>query len=224
MVAARSTGSSARGEPDEQDQQDEPILAVTAVQWGAWLAKHHAKSDGAWLTLTKAGVKPATLSYAEALDYALAWGWIDGHKRALDARAWLQRFTPRRPRSNWSKINCGKAEVLIRDGRMRPPGLAEVARARQDGRWAAAYDSPRTSQVPVDLEAALAANQRARAFFEALDGANRYAILYRLQTAKKPETRTQRLEIFVRMLAKGETLHPPRASTKAKRLKSRSSL
>jgi uncharacterized protein YdeI (YjbR/CyaY-like superfamily) len=194
----------------------EPALAVTASEWGAWLVRHHATSSGGWPTLTKAGVTPATLSYAEALDHALAWGWIDGHKRALDARAWLQRFTPRRPRSNWSKINCAKAEALIRDGRMRPPGLAEVARAKQDGRWAAAYDSPRTSQVPADLEAALATNRRARAFFETLDGANRYAILYRLQTAKKPETRAQRLETFIRMLAKGETLHPPRVSTKVK--------
>lgn len=158
--------------------------------------------------ITKQG-KPA-LSYAEALDIALAWGWIDGQKRAHDERAWLQRFTPRRPRSTWSKINRDKAEALIRAGKMQPPGLREVERARQDGRWAAAYDSARTSQVPDDLARALAGNKAAVAFFEMLDGANRYAILYRVQTAKKPETRAARIARFLAMLASHETLHPPR--------------
>jgi uncharacterized protein YdeI (YjbR/CyaY-like superfamily) len=158
--------------------------------------------------ITKQG-KPA-LSYAEALDIALAWGWIDGQKRAHDERAWLQRFTPRRPRSTWSKINRDKAEALIRAGKMQASGLREVERARQDGRWAAAYDSARTSQVPDDLARALAGNKAAAAFFETLDGANRYAILYRVQTAKKPETRAARIAKFVAMLSKRETLHPPR--------------
>jgi uncharacterized protein YdeI (YjbR/CyaY-like superfamily) len=160
--------------------------------------------------ITKQGGGAPALSYAEALDIALAWGWIDGQKRAHDARAWLQRFSPRRPRSTWSKINREKAEALIRAGKMRPPGLREVERARQDGRWDAAYDSARTSQVPDDLAQALARDRRAAAFFEALDGANRYAILYRLQTARKPETRTARIASFVAMLANHETLHPPR--------------
>jgi len=160
--------------------------------------------------ITKQGKGAPALSYAEALDIALAWGWIDGQKRAHDDRAWLQRFTPRRPRSTWSKINRDKAEALIRAGAMQPPGLREVERAREDGRWDAAYDAARTSQVPDDLVQALARNKRAAAFFEALDGANRYAILYRVQTARKPETRAERIARFVAMLANHETLHPPR--------------
>jgi uncharacterized protein YdeI (YjbR/CyaY-like superfamily) len=183
---------------------------VTAAQWGAWLAKHHAFATGALVMITKQGGGPPALSYAQALDLALAWGWIDGQKWAHDDRAWLQRFTPRRPRSTWSKINRDKAEALIRAGKMQPPGLHEVERARQDGRWDAAYDSARTSQIPDDLARALASNKAAAAFFETLDGANRYAILYRVQTAKKPETRAARIAKFVAMLARGETLHPPR--------------
>jgi uncharacterized protein YdeI (YjbR/CyaY-like superfamily) len=159
--------------------------------------------------ITKGTGRPA-LSYAEALDIALAWGWIDGQKRAHDDRAWLQRFSPRRPRIAWSKINCEKAEALMRAGKMRPPGLRAVERAKQDGRWDAAYDSARTSQVPDDLARALAGSKAAAAFFDTLDGANRYAILYRVQTAKKPETRAARIAKFVAMLAKHETLHPPR--------------
>ncbi|HEX3482977.1 MAG TPA: YdeI/OmpD-associated family protein [Kofleriaceae bacterium] len=189
--------------------RSEPILGVTAVQWGAWLADHHASATGALVMITKGAGRPA-LSYAEALDIALAWGWIDGQKRAHDERAWLQRFSPRRPRSAWSKINRDKAEALIRAGKMRPPGLKEVERAKQDGRWDAAYDSARTSQVPDDLARALAGSKAAAAFFETLDGANRYAILYRVQTAKKPETRAARIAKFVTMLANHETLHPAR--------------
>ncbi|HEX3759321.1 MAG TPA: YdeI/OmpD-associated family protein [Kofleriaceae bacterium] len=188
----------------------EPILRVTAAQWGAWLADHHASTTGVRLLLSKQGKGARTLTYAEALEVALMWGWIDGQKWAHDDRSWLQRFTPRRPRSAWSKINREKAEALLRAGKMQPPGLREVERARQDGRWDAAYDSARTSQVPDDLARALARSKAAAAFFETLDGANRYAILYRLQTAKKPETRAARLARFVAMLASGETLHPPR--------------
>jgi uncharacterized protein YdeI (YjbR/CyaY-like superfamily) len=165
--------------------------------------------------LTKKGGGPPALSYADALDVALVWGWIDGQKRAHDERAWLQRFTPRRARSAWSKINCAKAEALIRAGEMQPAGLAEVERARQDGRWDAAYDSARTAQVPDDLAQALARNKPASAFFAELDGTNRYAILYRVQTAKKPETRAARIAKFVAMLSKRETLHPVRRSSGA---------
>jgi uncharacterized protein YdeI (YjbR/CyaY-like superfamily) len=189
---------------------------VTAAQWGAWLADHHASATGALVMITKGKVRPA-LTYAEALDIALAWGWIDGQKRAHDERAWLQRFTPRRPRSAWSKINREKAEALLRAGKMRPPGLREVERAKQDGRWDAAYDSARTSKVPDDLARALADNKPAATFFAALDGANRYAILYRVQTAKKPETRAARVAKFVAMLAKHETLHPARQKRTAAR-------
>jgi uncharacterized protein YdeI (YjbR/CyaY-like superfamily) len=167
--------------------------------------------------ITKQGQGAPALSYAEALDIALAWGWIDGQKRAHDDRAWLQRFSPRRSRSAWSKINRDKAEALIQAGKMRPPGLREVERARQDGRWDAAYDSPRTSQVPDDLARALAGSKVAAAFFETLDGANRYAILYRVQTAKKSETRAARIAKFVAMLANHETLHPPRRKRAAAR-------
>lgn len=159
--------------------------------------------------LAKKGAKGA-LTYAEALDVALAWGWIDSQKRALDANAWLQRFSPRQAKSPWSKINRAKAEALMAAGAMEPPGLAEVERARGDGRWERAYDGARTSVVPADLAAALARDVRARAFFESLDGANRYAILYRVQAAKRPETRAARIARFVAMCARRETIHPGR--------------
>jgi uncharacterized protein YdeI (YjbR/CyaY-like superfamily) len=186
----------------------EPILAVTgAADWHAWLASHHRGSAGVLLRIAKRG-QEASISYAEALDVALAWGWIDSQKRAIDASAWLQRFTPRQARSPWSKINRSKAEALIASGRMQAPGLAEVERAKRDGRWERAYDGARTSGVPEDLAKALARNVRARAFFADLDGANRYAILYRVQTAKKPETRGERIARFVAMCSRHETLHP----------------
>jgi uncharacterized protein YdeI (YjbR/CyaY-like superfamily) len=191
-------------------EREEPTLRATAAAWHAWLAKHHASATAVLLVITKQGVTPRTLSYAEALEVALAWGWIDGHKRAHDERAWLQRFTPRRPTSAWSKINRAKAEALVRAGKMQPAGLAEMERARQDGRWDRAYDSARTAQVPDDFAAALAANRAATACFATLDSANRYAILYRVQTAKRPATRAARIATFVEMLARGETLHPPR--------------
>jgi len=190
----------------------EPILAVeSAAAWRAWLASHHARSPGVLLRVTKKTVgATSAIGYAEALEGALAWGWIDSQKRALDASAWLQRFTPRQVRSPWSKINCAKAEALMIAGTMEAPGLAEVERAKRDGRWARAYDGARASTLPADLVAALARNTRARIFFEALDGANRYAILYRVQTAKKPATRADRIARFVAMCARGETLHPTR--------------
>ena len=197
-----------------------PVLSLaTPAAWRAWLRAHHAGSTGVFLRLAKTSAKTATktstkirtsLTYATALEAALAWGWIDGQKRALDSGAWLQRFTPRTPRSGWSKINRAKAEALIAAGAMEPPGLAEVGRARQDGRWDRAYDGARAATVPPDLTEALARDARARTFFEKLDGANRYAILYRLQTAKRPETRARRLQTFVEMCARHETLHPPR--------------
>jgi len=196
----------------------EPTLEVTAAQWHAWLAEHHASAAGALVMITKKGGAPPVLSYPEALDAALIWGWIDGQKRALDDRAWLQRFTPRRPKSAWSKINCAKAEALIRAGKMQPSGLREVERARQDGRWTAAYDSARTAQVPEDLAKALGKSKAAGAFFAELDATNRYAILYRVQTAKKPETRAARIAKFVAMLAKRETLHPARKASPARRI------
>jgi len=185
----------------------EPILTFSdAAEWEAWLARHHDRSGAVWLRLLKG--KGNELTYARALDVALSWGWIDSQKRALDASAWLQRFSPRAARSPWSKINRARAEALIASGAIKPPGLAEVERARADGRWARAYDGARSAEVPSDLADALARDAGARAFFDALDRANRYAILWRVQTAKKPETRARRIEQFVALCAAGKTLHP----------------
>ena len=187
---------------------DQPTLEFASQDaWEAWLAEHHDTSPGAWLKIAKAGSDHTTVSYAEALEVALCYGWIDGQKRPLDDQFWLQRFTRRGTRSKWSKINRTKATDLIEAGRMQPAGLREVERATADGRWDAAYDSPRTATVPDDLQAALDANDAARAFFATLDRANRYAILYRVQDAKRAETRARRIEQFVAMLADGRKLH-----------------
>jgi uncharacterized protein YdeI (YjbR/CyaY-like superfamily) len=173
-----------------------------------WLAKNHATSRGVWIKFAKATSGFPTITYADALDAALCWGWIDGQSRRIDDTWYVQRFTPRAARSLWSKINCTKATGLIAAGRMKPAGLAEVERARQDGRWMHAYDSPRHATVPDDLAAALARNARASAFFETLNAQNRYAILHRVQTAKKLETRARRIAEFVAMLARREKLYP----------------
>lgn len=197
----------------------EPILELSrAADWSAWLGSNHTVSRGVreLLRIAKEGAAK-TITYAEALDVALAWGWIDSQKRALDSHTWLQRFSPRTAQSPWSKINRVKAETLIAAGRMEAPGLAEVERAKRDGRWERAYDGARTSTVPADLAAAFARNARARAFFEALDGANRYAILYRVQTAKTPEKRAERVERFVGMCERQETLHPKRQASRNNR-------
>jgi len=187
----------------------EPLLAfASAAEWAAWLAEHHATATGLWLQLAKKGSGIATVSYSEALDVALCYGWIDGQKGALDDDFWRQRFTPRKARSPWSKINRERAVALIEKGEMQPAGLAEVERAKADGRWDAAYQGQRTMAVPDDLQHALDANERARAFFATLDGANRYAVLYRVHEAKRPETRARRIEKFVAMLAAGEKIHP----------------
>ena len=186
------------------------LLEVSSpAAWSQWLKSNHARSRGVLLRIAKKGAK-RTISYPEALDVALAWGWIDSQKRALDANAWIQRFSPRKADSPWSKINRAKAEALIAAGAMEAPGLAEVERAKRDGRWERAYDGARSSSVPADLADALMRNARAKAFFETLDSANRYAILYRVQTAKSPETRADRIQRFVGMCARHETLHPRR--------------
>jgi uncharacterized protein YdeI (YjbR/CyaY-like superfamily) len=200
-----------RAKPKTVERTREQELAFTTKrEWSAWLQRHHATSKGVLLLIAKKGAARPSVTYAEAVDVALSWGWIDGQKQAKDERYWLQRFSPRTAKSPWSKINRDKATKLIAGGAMAPPGREEVERAKRDGRWSAAYDSARTSSVPRDLAMALEANPRARAFFEAIDGANRYAILYRVQTAKKPETRAERIKRFVEMLAKHETIHPPR--------------
>jgi uncharacterized protein YdeI (YjbR/CyaY-like superfamily) len=186
-----------------------PVMTFESTDaWDAWLAAHHAGSPGLWLKIAKKGAAGRTISYSDALDVALCHGWIDGQKGRHDDEYWLQRFTPRKAGSNWSKINTERAAALIESGRMRPAGLREVERARADGRWEQAYESQSRVTVPEDLARALAANERARAFFATLDSANRYAILYRIGTAKKPETRAKRIDTFVAMLSEHKKLHP----------------
>jgi uncharacterized protein YdeI (YjbR/CyaY-like superfamily) len=186
-----------------------PIIAFAGPQaWADWLASHHASSRGVWLKLAKKDSGVASVTYPEALEVALAWGWIDGQKRSHDASAWLQKFTPRGPKSIWSKVNREKALALIAAGKMQPSGREQVERAQRDGRWEAAYDSPSRATVPEDLAAALAANPRAAAFFATLNAANRYAVLFRIQTVKKAETRARRIAQFIEMLARHEKLHP----------------
>ncbi|MBC7988461.1 MAG: YdeI/OmpD-associated family protein [Luteimonas sp.] len=177
-----------------------------AAAWAKWLLAHPAEK-GLWLKIAKKDSGVASVSYLEALDVALCHGWIDGLKRSCDEQFFLQRFTPRRPKSLWSKINIGKVEALIAGGRMGLVGLREVEAAKADGRWDAAYDSASRITVPDDLAAALKKNRRAAAFFEKLDKTNRYSVLWRVQTAKKPETRAARIATLVAMLAKGEKIH-----------------
>ena len=186
-----------------------PILSFAHPRaWATWLRLHHASSRGLWLKLAKRSAGIVSLTYPEAVDEALAWGWIDGQKQSHAEGWWLQKFTPRGPRSIWSKINREKAIALIAAGRMKPAGLAQVERAKRDQRWAAAYDPPSRATIPVDLEAALAANPRAAAFFATVSSTNRYAVLFRVQTAKKPVTRSRRIAHFVEMLAQHKVLHP----------------
>jgi uncharacterized protein YdeI (YjbR/CyaY-like superfamily) len=184
------------------------IPFTSADEWERWLDEHHAAADGVWIKMAKKASGIPSIRHPEAIDVALCFGWIDSRREGLDERYFLQRFTPRRPRSPWSRINRDKAERLIAEGRMRPAGLAEVERAKADGRWDAAYAGQRTAVVPDDLQRELDSRPEARAFFETLSSQNRYAILYRLQDAKKPETRARRLAKFVAMLEAGETIHP----------------
>jgi uncharacterized protein YdeI (YjbR/CyaY-like superfamily) len=194
--------------PGSSRTDPEIVSFADAQAWSRWLAGHHASSRGIWLKIAKKGSKSPSVTYAGALEAALAWGWIDGQKGKLDDAWWLQRFTPRGPKSIWSKINRDKATALIEAGEMKPAGLAEVERAKADGRWEAAYDSQSRAAVPPDLAAALAANPRAARFFETLESHNRYAILLRIHTAKKRETRAARIEKFVAMLGRHEKVHP----------------
>ncbi|MFI8326793.1 YdeI family protein [Streptomyces sp. NPDC085529] len=189
-------------------QDLEIVVFASAEEFQAWLGENHAVSRGIWLKLRKKGPGIVALDYGQALDVALCYGWIDGQKRSFDDQWWLQRFTPRTARSRWSKVNRDKVAALIEQGRMRPPGQAEVDRARADGRWEAAYDGSRTAAVPDDLAAALTAVPGAAEFFERLDRRNRFAILYQIQDAKRAETRARRIEKFVAMLAKGEKPYP----------------
>ena len=186
-----------------------PIHAFeTEAEWARWLAGNGTSSQGLWLKFYKKGSGNPCVGKAEAIEAALCHGWIDGQLDSFDDAAWLVRFTPRKSTSKWSELNRKTAERLIAEGRMAPAGLAEVERAKADGRWDAAYAPQSQAAVPEDLAAALDAAPKAKAFFETLTGANRYAILYRTHNAKKPETRKARIEKFVAMLARGETIHP----------------
>lgn len=189
----------------------DPIrLFATQTDWAAWLEKNHRNSQGLWLRLAKKGSGLRSVTYGEALEAALCYGWIDGQKRGESHEAWLQRFLPRSAKSIWSKINRGNAVALITNGRMKAAGLEAVEAAKRDGRWRAAYDSPRGAKVPPDFQAALETNPRAREFFDSLDGANRYAVLFRIQTVKKAETRARKIREFVEMLERNEKIHEPR--------------
>jgi len=183
------------------------IAFASREEWAAWLAEHHEDMDGVWLRFAKKDSGIESVTYAEAVEIALCYGWIDGQAAAGDDAHWQQRFTPRRARSRWSRINRDRATELIARGEMRPAGLREVERAKADGRWDAAYEGARTATVPDDLQAALDADPRASEFFATLDSANRYAILYRVQEAKRPETRARRIEKYVAMCRERRTIH-----------------
>ena len=192
-----------------------PTLFKSANAFEAWLKKNHATSEGLCLKIAKRGSNEPSVTYPEAVEIALCWGWIDGQKKSLDDQHYLQRFTPRRARSVWSRINVNKVQALIEAGRMQAPGQAQIEAAKADGRWARAYDSARTSTVPEDLQAALEAEPAAKTFFASINASNRYAILWRIQTAARAETRARRIAQLVEMLARGETIHLFKPSAKA---------
>jgi uncharacterized protein YdeI (YjbR/CyaY-like superfamily) len=186
-----------------------PILSFeTQAGWEAWLEEHHADSKGVWLKIAKKETGAPSVGYPQALESAICYGWIDGQKAAFDETFWLQKFTPRGPKSRWSKVNREKALALIAEGRMQPSGLQQVEQAQSDGRWEQAYASQSQITIPPDLQSELDKNPKARDFFATLDSRNRYAILYRIQTAKKPETRANRIRRFVDMLSKKQKIYP----------------
>ena len=185
-----------------------PIMFFSSQkEWETWLASNHAKSDGIWMKFAKMASGVTSTNYAEALDVALCYGWIDGQAKSIDDTYYLQKFTPRRAKSIWSKRNVGKVAELIAAGKMKPSGLAAIEAAKADGRWEQAYDSPKNSTMPDDFQAVLDKNPKAKEFFEALNKTNRYAVLWRIQTAKKPETRASRIEKLIAMLEAGQKLH-----------------
>ena len=186
-----------------------PIISFAAQQdWEAWLKEHHADAAGVWLKLAKKGTGTPSVSYSEALDGALCYGWIDGQKASCDEQYWLQKFTPRGPKSMWSKVNCDKATALLASDRMQPAGRRQMELAKVDGRWEAAYESQSKITIPDDFQRELDNNQKAKEFFKTLNSVNRYAILLRIQTAKKPETRSARISKFIEMLSKNQKLYP----------------
>ncbi|WP_394781878.1 YdeI family protein [Undibacterium sp.] len=194
----------------DKPDKSEPTIApfASAAQWRQWLAKHHGQTDGIWLQMFKKDSGTATVTYAEALDEALCYGWIDGQKKPFDESSWLQKFTPRRATSTWSAINVGHAERLVDTGRMQAAGLAQMDAAKKDGRWQLAYASQSVAEMPPDFLAALKKNKKAHAFFGTLNKTNRYSIAYRLHTSKKPETRAKRMQTILDMLDNEESFHP----------------
>ena len=180
----------------------------TQQEWEAWLKENHTETKGIWLKIAKKGALTPSVSYAEALDSALCYGWIDGQKAAFDDKYWLQKFTPRTAKSIWSKVNCAKAEALITQGRMQPEGLRQMELAKADGRWERAYESQSKIAIPDDFQSELDKNPKAKDFFNTLDSANRYAFLFRIHAAKKPETRSAKIKKFVEMLEQHQKLHP----------------
>ena len=205
---------------DKKAHEADPIrLFATPAAWEKWLEKYHRSHRGLWLRLAKKGSELRSINYSEALEVALCYGWIDGQKRGESEGAWLQRFLPRSEKSIWSKINRDKAILLIASGRMQPAGSQAVEAAKRTGGWDAAYDSPKGAQIPDDFQVALNASPRARKFFEDLDGANRYAMLFRIQTVKKAETRARKIREFVAMLERNETIHAPRKANRTRKAK-----
>lgn len=195
-----------------------PVRLFASQQaWARWLEKNHRKSAGLWLRLAKKGSRVKSVTYGEALEIALCYGWIDGQKRGESEQAWLQRFLPRSAKSIWSKINRDKALALIASGEMKAAGLDAVEQARKCGRWESAYDSPKGAAVPSDFQAALDASPRAKEFFQEIDSANRYAVLFRIQTVKKAETRARKIVEFVEMLERNERIHEPRTRRPARK-------
>lgn len=203
-------GPAEEGGPTGAEERDgEPILRFgVQADWDSWLAANHERSEGVWLKIAKRGAAERSVSYAEAVGSALCFGWIDARKGSYDESHYLQRFTPRRPRSIWSRVNREKALELIAAGRMRPAGVRAVDAARANGRWESAYEPASTASVPEDFQALLDAKPAAGAFFATLTGTNRYAILHRIQTAKRPETRAKRMAKFITMLERHETIYP----------------
>jgi len=200
--------SAADGNPPHRFMTEPRLTFLDQSEWESWLTQNGDTSAGAWLRIAKNDAAEPTVTYEQALESALCHGWIDGQKKTESEEYWLQRFTRRSAKSVWSKLNKDRAEALIAAGRMLPSGMREIEKAKEDGRWEAAYTSAGNSGVPDDLQAALDANPRASAFFATLNGRNRYAILFRIQNAKKPATRARKIEEFIGMLNRGETIHP----------------
>lgn len=184
------------------------VAAKSAAEWRRWLAKNHRKSPGIWLRFYKKNSGVETVTYLEAVEESLCHGWIDGQAKSLDAKSYIQRFTPRREKSVWSKINTQRVEQLAKAGRMKAAGLAAVAAAKEDGRWNAAYDSAKTATIPADFLKEVARDARSHAFFKTLNRTNLYAIVWRLQTARKPETRARRMKAILEMMGREEKFHP----------------